>query len=132
MKKLCFIGLVFLCAACVSAKSISIPITGSWKYAFGDSSSWADPAFNDSNWKSVEVPCKLPITEGDGWLWIRRTLTVPEALKGQPVYLNMGKSPSDMEIYMEKEGRKRVEEGSYLLYAGGNCLDERLTAEIQR
>ncbi|MBQ9324683.1 MAG: glycoside hydrolase family 3 C-terminal domain-containing protein [Clostridia bacterium] len=39
---------------------------------------------------------------------------------------------SDMEIYMEKEGRKRVEEGSYLLYAGGNCLDERLTAEIQR
>ncbi|MBP3709750.1 MAG: hypothetical protein J6I73_05030 [Treponema sp.] len=100
MKKLCFIGLVFLCAACVSAKSISIPITGSWKYAFGDSSSWADPAFNDSNWKSVEVPCKLPITEGDGWLWIRRTLTVPEALKGQPVYLNMGKSPSDMEIYI--------------------------------
>ena len=37
----------------------------------------------------------------------------------------------DLEIYMESEGRKLIEPGTYLLYAGGSCLDERVTAEIE-
>ena len=40
-------------------------------------------------------------------------------------------NPCDLEIYMESEGRKLVEPGKYLLYAGGSCLDERVTAEIE-
>lgn len=36
----------------------------------------------------------------------------------------------DLEIYMESEGRKLVEPGSYRVYAGGNCLDERASVEI--
>ena len=39
-------------------------------------------------------------------------------------------NPCDLEIYMESEGRKLVEPGTYLLYAGGSCLDERVSAEI--
>ena len=35
----------------------------------------------------------------------------------------------DMEK-MEKEGRKVVEPGRYLVYAGGSCLDEASSAEI--
>ncbi len=37
----------------------------------------------------------------------------------------------DLEIYMEKAGRKLIEPGRYLLYAGGSCLDERVCAEIE-
>ena len=37
----------------------------------------------------------------------------------------------DLEIYMESVGRKLVEPGTYLLYAGGSSLDERVTAEIK-
>ena len=37
----------------------------------------------------------------------------------------------DLEIYMEPEGRKIVEPGKYLVYAGGSCLDERVSAEIE-
>jgi len=37
----------------------------------------------------------------------------------------------DLEIYMESVGRKLVEPGTYLLYAGGSSLDERVTAEIE-
>ena len=39
-------------------------------------------------------------------------------------------NPSDLEIYMESEGRKMIEPGKYLVYAGGSCLDERVSAEI--
>ena len=39
-------------------------------------------------------------------------------------------NPCDLEIYMETEGRKIIEPGEYLIYAGGSCLDERVTAKI--
>ena len=39
-------------------------------------------------------------------------------------------SPCDLEICMEKEGKKIIEPGKYLIYAGGFCLDERVCAEI--
>ena len=32
---------------------------------------------------------------------------------------------------MESEGKKIVEPGRYEVYAGGNCLDERVTAGIE-
>ena len=40
-------------------------------------------------------------------------------------------NPCDLEIYMETEGRKTIEPGAYCIYAGGSCLDERVTAEIE-
>ncbi len=40
-------------------------------------------------------------------------------------------NPCDLEIYMESEGKKTVEPGKYLVYAGGSCLDERVSAEIE-
>ena len=39
--------------------------------------------------------------------------------------------PGDLAIYMEEEGRKVIEPGRYLVYAGGSCLDERVRAEIE-
>ena len=39
-------------------------------------------------------------------------------------------NPRDLEIYCEKTGKKAVEPGRYRLWAGGSCLDERVTAEI--
>lgn len=37
--------------------------------------------------------------------------------------------PGDLEIYMESEGRKMMEPGTYRVYCGGNCLDERVSGE---
>ena len=39
--------------------------------------------------------------------------------------------PCDLEIYMEKAGKKIVEPGTYQIYAGGSSLDERVCATIQ-
>ena len=38
--------------------------------------------------------------------------------------------PGDLEIYMESENRKVVEPGTYRIYVGGCCLDERVSEEI--
>ncbi len=38
--------------------------------------------------------------------------------------------PADLEIYMEKEGKKILEPGTYEIYAGGSCLDERVKTRI--
>ncbi len=40
-------------------------------------------------------------------------------------------NPCDLEIYMENEGKKIIEPGVYRIYAGGNCLDERVSVEIK-
>ena len=40
-------------------------------------------------------------------------------------------NPCDLEIYMESEGKKIIEPGRYEIYAGGNCLDERMTVGIE-
>ena len=40
-------------------------------------------------------------------------------------------NPGDLEIYMETQGKKVVEPGRYLVYAGGSCLDERVSAAIE-
>ena len=40
-------------------------------------------------------------------------------------------NPCDLEIYMETEGKRVVEPGKYMIYAGGSCLDERVSAEIE-
>ena len=39
-------------------------------------------------------------------------------------------NPCDLEIYMESEGKKIVEPGQYVIYAGGSCLDEKVSASV--
>ncbi|MBR2824197.1 MAG: glycoside hydrolase family 3 C-terminal domain-containing protein [Clostridia bacterium] len=40
-------------------------------------------------------------------------------------------NPCDLEIYLEAEGKKRIEPGRYQIFAGGSCLDEQVRAEIE-
>ena len=39
--------------------------------------------------------------------------------------------PDDLEIYLETEGRKLVEPGKYTVYAGGSCLDEKVSDSLE-
>ncbi len=53
------------------------------------------------------------------------------ALKpGEKRRVGFAVNPGDLEIYMEKEGKKLIEPGQYQLYVGGSCLDERIKAEV--
>ncbi len=39
-------------------------------------------------------------------------------------------NPDDLEIYLESEGKKIIEPGTYQIYAGGSSQDERVSAEV--
>ena len=52
------------------------------------------------------------------------------ALTGESRPVEFTVNPGDLEIYVEAEGRKLLEPGDYLIYAGGSCLDERVCAEL--
>ena len=62
----------------------------------------------------------LPSSEGEDW----------NPADKEPRYLPLQVKPGDLAIYMEKEGQRVVEPGTYRIYAGGSCLDERVSAEI--
>jgi len=32
-----------------------VPLDGSWQFHLGDDPHWAEPAYNDANWESIEV-----------------------------------------------------------------------------
>lgn len=40
-------------------------------------------------------------------------------------------NPSDLEVYMESLGKKTVESGQYMIYAGASCLDERVCIHLE-
>ncbi|MCK6489128.1 MAG: 9-O-acetylesterase [Planctomycetes bacterium] len=57
---------------------------------------WADAGFDDSAWTAATLPslfedAKAIPANWDGTVWVRRTVTVPEALAGKPAKLVMGK-----------------------------------------
>lgn len=55
---------------------------------------------------------------------------VHDLTPGECRRISLAVNPGDLEIYMETLGKKLVEPGRYLIYAGGSCLDERVCAEI--
>jgi hypothetical protein len=69
-------------------------LAGTWKFTTGDDPKWASPDFNDTDWKTLEVPaywesqgCK----DYDGFAWYRRSVFVPRCQAGSRTVLVMGR-----------------------------------------
>ena len=77
--------LTFLTAALFCrASAQEISIDKGWKFAIGDSTQWASPAYNDTNWKPISLTSDwesqgYPNTDGFGWY--RSHLVIPSSLK---------------------------------------------------
>jgi methyl-accepting chemotaxis protein len=99
MKKLLFVLLFMVPAFSAFCENSSVSVTGSWKYSFGDNERWSSPGFDDSSWKTVDVPCNLPM-EGQ-WVWLRKTLDVPASLSGQRVFFNVGCGGFSADIFID-------------------------------
>lgn len=50
---------------------------------------------------------------------------------GEERKITLTAAEGDLAIYMEKAGKRMVEKGTYLVYAGGNALDEAVTCMIE-
>ena len=103
-----------------------------WKYKIGDDTSWANPSFDDKNWKSINPLLNEEDFNGLNWkgnIWFRNTLLVDSSLYNKPlsfqfldfgaaeVYLNgkliykygeVGTSPSNEINYIERNPRSII------------------------
>ena len=86
MKKILL--LILLIAGYFSA-SAQVSLIYDWKFSTGDSTRWADPAFNDDDWQAVSIvyPWELQgHPDYDGFGWYRLHLVIPSSLKENSFY----------------------------------------------
>jgi hypothetical protein len=86
MKKILL--LILLIAGYFSA-SAQVSLIYDWKFSTGDSTRWADPAFNDDDWQAVSIvyPWELQgHPDYDGFGWYRLHLVIPSSLKNNSFY----------------------------------------------
>jgi LPXTG-motif cell wall-anchored protein len=71
--------------------SVSIDLAGSWQFTKGDDLAYADPAFDDSAWTSIQVPGEgTPFVDYDGFAWYRLTFDLPGEAQGANLVASLG------------------------------------------
>lgn len=71
-----------------------VDLRGMWRMQIGDSAAYAEPDFDDSDWKPVRVPGEWE-NQGfpgyDGFAWYRRTFRTPRRLSSTCLVLLLGR-----------------------------------------
>ncbi len=105
LRRLLLLGVVLaLSAAChVSPPAASLPrsLAGPWKFQPGDDPRWADPAFNDQGWTTLQVPRswgRQGFNDVYGMAWYRVRVPLPWPAD-QPIGLSLGKIDSAYEVF---------------------------------
>mgnify|MGYP006295997321 CR=1 FL=1 len=95
-KQCIFLGIITLFITTIlSASDLrrEINLRGRWKFEIGDNMKWAEPDFDDSDWKSVYVPDNWEdngYPGYDGYAWYRKSIQFPTRLKNDNLYLLLG------------------------------------------
>lgn len=112
------IALMLVVNACANADA-SAPRSANfdegWKFNLGDSGAYSQPDFNDSSWRSLNLPHDWAI-EGDfskenpsgtgggalpgGIGWYRKTFTVPDYKEGEKVYIDFDGAYMNTTVYI--------------------------------
>jgi len=80
-----------------------VQFTYPWRFRPGDDPAWAEPAFDDTTWETVEPlmpPGKLPRGDWPGVGWFRRHLRVEPALWGVPLAVRI-EAAGTADIYLD-------------------------------
>ncbi len=77
----------------------SDPITGEWKFNYGDDLIYKNISFNDSGWQTVTPQCQIETGENH-WLWLRKTISLPADKRGKRLYFNPGQTEAAAEYYV--------------------------------
>lgn len=106
--------------------------------AFGMRAGVQMPEYNDANWEEVTYPVEVTrIGPAYGFVWFRKTITLPENALGKTFKLNLGKlAESDVTWFNGTEvGRSKMEDSSVyiipanLIKAGKNVIAVRLVSQ---
>jgi hypothetical protein len=85
---------------------LSLNLSGSWKFHTGNNKDWKDAGFNDSDWKTINVPSTWE-NEGyegyDGYAWYRLKFKLPANSGTEELYLSLGKIDDVDDVYLNGE-----------------------------
>ncbi len=77
-------------------------LEGTWKFSIGDDMTWAQGAYEDSEWEMVHVPSAWE-NQGfngyDGYAWYRRSVTLPLEAKDEVLWIELGFIDDVDEVY---------------------------------
>lgn len=84
-----------------------VDLSGTWKFATGDSSDWSNPNYDDSEWEDLYVPLSIE-TGGfpgyDGFAWYRKTFTIPRYIdKDKLLSMHLGYIDDADQVYLNGE-----------------------------
>jgi len=78
-------------------------VKGEWKFSRGDNMLWKDPDIDEGSWQIVKLPSTWEehskYTPDNVYGWYRRELTIPAELKGNDIFINLGKIDDADETY---------------------------------
>lgn len=78
-----------------------------------------EPAFDDSEWKTMKIPCKWSdagIRDFYGYCWFRKTIEIPESEKGKDLKLSLGDVCCENICYFNGEAVNRANENLIVEY----------------
>ena len=150
IKKIVLPILIFSCLTAFSQISFgdSKKINDNWKFILSDTPEAQNTTFNDSKWQSVNVPHDWSIkgqlsptlASCTGWLpggigWYRKTLNIPQAKKGEKVYLYFEGVYNRSEVFINGHSLGKRPNGyisfaydatPYVKYGGDNSIAVRV------
>ncbi len=118
MRSFCLILIItFFCCNYASAQSPRRieSFDGNWKFMLGDDSLAKQPAFNDSQWRRLDLPHdwsieggfneKNPTTQGEGGLpagigWYRKTFSVPQSSRNKNIFIDFDGVYRNSEVWI--------------------------------
>ncbi|TFD01150.1 hypothetical protein E3O65_02325 [Cryobacterium breve] len=83
--------------------TVNLDLAGQWQFSLGDDPAWADPAFDDSAWSTVEVPQVgggEQFADYDGFGWYRLTFDLPAGAEGTNLVASLGFMDDVDEVYL--------------------------------
>lgn len=84
-------------------EQMAFDLSGTWKFTTERYANMHDPAMNDDQWANVYVPMNWEnqgYGDYDGRAWYRKRFSLPESLKGEELYLVLGKIDDYDEVYL--------------------------------
>lgn len=82
-----------IATAAADSASVNLDLSGTWKFVAGDAPEYADPAFDDAAWTSLQVPQTdgaPQFADYDGFGWYRLTFDLPAGADGQNLVASLG------------------------------------------
>lgn len=93
---------LLLCSCSLSQKNgYSYKIAQTWKFKTGTNASWADPKFNDSEWKELAGLDNINFDTTNNSFWVRTTIKIPADLQNQDIYLAFKKFNAAVDVYAD-------------------------------